>query len=551
VLHEVDGGQGMKDSLQIMPSFDRPPGHAEFLRADDCDVPLECRLQVHLLAGDRCENHRFDPARWVVKPLFEFIRPACGLVDLAHCFLVGALDQEKRSPSCRGLVERKDVGPSLRRLFAEPSHSQPGDGQQARYAHLEFVNVIQSPGRTVSYSYDTCGTGLLCSVTDANGGVWKYTYDANNNMTSITDPRNITYLQNQFDSNNRVSKQTQADGGTYQFSYTTDSGNNVTETDVTDPNGNVRKITFNPPPVFPDSFAMGGFSSADTYAAGTSVAQTTSYQYQSGTNLLTSVTDPLARVTAYTYDSLGNTTSVTRLSGTSNAVTTSFTYDPTYNRLTSVTDPLNHATTFTLDSNGNVVSVTDPLSNTSTFANDSEGRVVSASDPLGETTQFGYDGPDLALVTDPLGRTTQFLTDAAGRLVSLIDPLGHVTRYQYNALNQITSITDPLGGVTSFTYDGNGNLLSVTDPEHLQNPTTYLYDSMDRLQTRTDPLGSSESYQYDGNGNLTQFTDRRGVVTTYTYDPLNRLTFAGFGTQSGPTYESTINYSYDAGNRLT
>jgi RHS repeat-associated protein len=112
-------------------------------------------------------------------------------------------------------------------------------------------------------------------------------------------------------------------------------------------------------------------------------------------------------------------------------------------------------------------------------------------------------------------------------------------------------ITDPLGGVTSFAYDGNGNLLSVTDPEHLQNPTTYLYDSMDRLQTRTDPLGSSESYQYDGNGNLTQFTDRRGVVTTYTYDPLNRLTFAGFGTQAGPTYQSTINYSYDAGNRLT
>lgn len=50
---------------------------------------------------------------------------------------------------------------------------------------------------------------------------------------------------------------------------------------------------------------------------------------------------------------------------------------------------------------------------------------------------------------------------------------------------------------------------------------------------------------YDKNGNLTQFTDRRGKVITYQYDALNRLTFAGFGT------ESTVNYGYDSGNRLT
>ena len=74
---------------------------------------------------------------------------------------------------------------------------------------------------------------------------------------------------------------------------------------------------------------------------------------------------------------------------------------------------------------------------------------------------------------------------------------------------------------------------------------------MDRLATRTDALNRSESYQYDANGNLTQFTDRRGKVTTYAYDNLNRRTFAGFGTQAGPTYESTINYTWDAGNRLT
>ncbi len=74
---------------------------------------------------------------------------------------------------------------------------------------------------------------------------------------------------------------------------------------------------------------------------------------------------------------------------------------------------------------------------------------------------------------------------------------------------------------------------------------------MDRLTGRTDPLSRSESYSYDSNGNLTHFTDRRGKVTTYTYDNLNRETFAGFNTVSGPAYDSTITNTYDAGNRLT
>lgn len=64
-------------------------------------------------------------------------------------------------------------------------------------------------------------------------------------------------------------------------------------------------------------------------------------------------------------------------------------------------------------------------------------------------------------------------------------------------------------------------------------------------------MGNSSSAQYDLNGNLSQFTDRKGQLTTYTYDGLNRRTFAGYGTQAGPTYQSTVNYTFDGGNRLT
>jgi YD repeat-containing protein len=50
-------------------------------------------------------------------------------------------------------------------------------------------------------------------------------------------------------------------------------------------------------------------------------------------------------------------------------------------------------------------------------------------------------------------------------------------------------------------------------------------------------------------GNLTQYTDRRGEVSKYQYDHLSRRTFAGFN-WNGSSYESTINYTWDGGNRL-
>ena len=59
-------------------------------------------------------------------------------------------------------------------------------------------------------------------------------------------------------------------------------------------------------------------------------------------------------MTAYTYDSLGNVLTVTRLSGTANAVTTTYTYESTFNQVASVTDPLSHTWSFGYDSAGNL-----------------------------------------------------------------------------------------------------------------------------------------------------------------------------------------------------
>jgi RHS repeat-associated protein len=413
-----------------------------------------------------------------------------------------------------------------------------------------ITRATDSIGRTVNYAYDASSN--LTQVWDANGGLWQYTYDSQHEMTSITDPMGIVYLQNQYDSNGRVITQTQADSSAYQFSYVaagslSSSTPLVTQATLTDPRGNVEQITFN----------GSGYVSTDTLAANASgLSQTTNYVRgtvcsNTGSNLVTSKTDALSRQTTYAYDCMGNMTSVTVLTGTSNAATTSFTYEPTFNQLASVTDPLQNKTNFAYDTSGNLTTVTDPLTHPTTLGYNTVGQVTSITDALQDQAQFSYDPTthDLVGITDPAQNTTTRQTDGAGRLIAVIDPLGNRTQYQYDALNQLQQITDARQAVTAFSYDPNGNLLRVTDANN--HATTYSYDNMDRAASRTDPLHRIESFQYDANGNLTRWTDRRGKVSLYNYDALNRLTSAQFGYTGPGSYESQITYTYDAGNRPT
>lgn len=399
-----------------------------------------------------------------------------------------------------------------------------------------ITQATDNIGRSVTYTYDT--SGRLWQVTDPAGGVTEYTYDSSHRLLTVKDPKGIVYLTNVYDSNGRVIHQTLADSGTYQFVYTLNGNGKVTQTDVTDPLGVVRRVTFN----------AAGYPLTDTWAYGTAEQQTWSYTRDAVTQRLVSSTDPLSRVTAYEYDTAGNVNRVTRLSGTANAVATNYTYEPNYNQIASVTDPLGHSAQFAYDSRGNLVTATDPLGRQSSFTYNTDGRLVTATDPLGNTSQFSYDGGDLVAVIDPLGNQVTRHTDSLGRVIASDDVLGNRSWIAYDAMGRVARTTDSLGRVTEINYDANGNLTSVTDARG--GVTSYSYDDKDRQITRTDPLGKSESYSYDKNDNLVSYVDRRGQVSEYGYDALNRRTLAGYGATGG-TYASQVTYTYDADNRLT
>ncbi|UVT15741.1 MAG: RHS repeat protein [Nitrospira sp.] len=394
-----------------------------------------------------------------------------------------------------------------------------------------ITQVADILGRTVTYTYD--GSGRLWKVTNPLSGVSEYTYDASHRLLTAKEPNGNLHVTNTYDANGRVATQTQADGTTYQFAYTLDGSGKVTQTDMTDPRGYVKRVTF----------SSAGYTLTSTDAFGQPEAQSTTYEWQAGTNLLLSVTDTMGRKTAYTYDSKGNVLTVTRLAATPNAVTTTFTYEPTYSQVATVTDPLSHTTTFGYNTKGNLTTITNALSKTTTITVNGQGQPLTIKDPLNHTTTFTYELGDLISVKDPLNRETKRMLDAAGRLRSLINPLGQKTVYTPDALDRITQLTDAINGVTQFGYDANSNLLTVTDAKSQQ--TVYTYSNMNRTSTRKDPLLNTETYTYDNNGNLATILDRKSQTTTYTYDPLNRRTKTTF--QDG----TSTNYTYDAGNRIT
>ncbi|MDP3596309.1 MAG: DUF6531 domain-containing protein, partial [Nitrospirota bacterium] len=354
-------------------------------------------------------------------------------------------------------------------------------------ASNRITQVTDILGRTIAYTYDA--SGRLWKVTNSLTGVAEYTYDASHRLLTMKEPGGNIHVTNTYDANGRVATQTQADGTTYQFAYALDGNGNVTQTDVTDPRGYVKRFVFN----------SSGLTTSITDASGQPEAQTTTYEWQATTNLLLSVTDGLNRKTAYTYDAKGNTLTVTKLATTPNAVTTTMTYEPVFNQVATVADPLNHQTTFAYDAKGNLTTITNALNKTTTITVNAQGQPLTITDPLSNVTTFTYEVGDLVKVKDPLNRETQRILDAAGRPRNLTNPLGQKTLYTPDALDRITQLTDAINGNTAFAYDANSNLLTVTDAK--SQKTIYTYSNMNRTSTRKDPLVNTETYTYDNNGN--------------------------------------------------
>jgi RHS repeat-associated protein len=413
-----------------------------------------------------------------------------------------------------------------------------GTGQAAstyyRYdpATLGQTMVIDPNGNITRTQYDANGNPT--SRTDALGRTTSYTYNALNEITSTTEPKNvngqpITTSMTYNAAGNLLTKSApllDANGATTATATTIyhhdDPAHPGDITSITDPNNNTTVNTYD---------AYGDLTSA-TDAAG----DKTSYGYDTGRGLRTSMiapngnvtgANPAAYTTTYAYDAYGNPTTVR---------------DPLWNSA----NPTQHQTVRQYDADGNLALVTDGDNHTTGYSYDAAGEQTAVHRPDGSTLRTDYwpDG-SVHVQYDGNNQSTTYQYDSRGDQTSVTDPLNRTTSYGYDLLGRLTSKTDPSGRVTTDSYDVAGELVSVNYSDGVTpNVTNIGYDADGQRISMTDGTGTS-SWTYDSLHRLTSTTDGAGQTVSYGYDLGGRLTSIGY-----PGGARTVNRGFDAANRL-
>jgi RHS repeat-associated protein len=208
------------------------------------------------------------------------------------------------------------------------------------------------------------------------------------------------------------------------------------------------------------------------------------------------VTDPDARKTFFTLDSLGRvaSTQVDGLTATTN------TFDAR-GRLSSVTQGA-RSLVFTPGSDGLLRTITDALSHVTVLDRDAVGRVHKQTLPDLATIGYDYDlNGNLHLLTPP-GQPTHTMDYSRVNLLSSYAPpvvVGAgtlVTNYSYDADHMLSQVDRPDGLSIVATPDFAGRLHTLTLPT---GTITYNYNSTTgNIDSLLGPAGEDLSFGYDG-----------------------------------------------------
>jgi RHS repeat-associated protein len=411
--------------------------------------------------------------------------------------------------------------------------NDPDNGQQDRPK-----TVIDACG-TTTYEYFPSGAaeGRVSKVTDADGIVTTFTYDARGTIYTVTT------------------------GG---FTTTYDYSKRGDLKDITDPNGIVTEHLYN---------ARRQVTKITKGQGGTAQA-VTDFEYDNAGNLKSEINPEDNGAQRFkTRREWSSTKKLTKALTTdedgegANDPASIINYDPR-DWQSNTLDPLGRTTNFVSWPNGRVQTTTLPLSRANSQNPDGDDRPVSRSAPgagpgLTRTTTFSYDvtaptggypktttmTPDglsvteqyshsgqLRFYTNRLGRTWEFRYDALGRTTHVItprdaaasrarvmeytpggapkkvtEPSGETVDFSYHPTNgRLSATTYKAGGITQATvtnalYDNNGNLLTLTESRvgvAGTKTTSRTFDPLNRALTRTDENGQQVGYRYYPSGKL-------------------------------------------------
>lgn len=454
-----------------------------------------------------------------------------------------------------------------------------------------------SPVATTTYVYgDASHPGDVTQVTDPDGHVTSFTYNVNGDMaTSTAHPSGTTAdsTTDVYDMLGRKVCETSpnataggvlcpAVGGSHASGTTTWSYDADSEvTSVTDPlgntssyaydaNGNQTQATDSLGNVTATTYDADGRKTSVTSGYGTASAATSNYAYDiaagsgactaavTGATYCSTTTGPLGALTVDYFDAQNRKVTEVIDAGTSLAQTTTNTYDLAGNLITQQTP--GGLATDGYDADNRLVSVTysQPTTGYQAAANlsytyNANGERTQMTDGTG-TTSYSYDPLGrLSSTTDGTGATTGYGYDADGNVISLTYPNGRSVSRGYDGAGEWSSVTDWQGHTTSFSYDRDGNLTAEDLGNGLQASSNYDQNdaTLGGTLTRSSTTVDQSIYSRNANSQVVNDSQCGSAIActseTYGYDPLGRVSTLQEPQSTGPIDP----YSYDAAGNLT
>ncbi|MEU5722817.1 DNRLRE domain-containing protein [Micromonospora sp. NPDC047738] len=384
---------------------------------------------------------------------------------------------------------------------------------------------------------------------EANGAVSTWAYDPKTGYpTEVKDAEAVrngwpgTALTYQRQLNGYVAEvvsKTSSEGRKWTFTYTAEGD---VET-VTDPVGNTTATD-------------GDYTSRNTYddwgqlvAAKDANGNTTEYLDFHASGYPARIKDAGNGLSYFTYDDRGN---VLEVKNGKNAKVTQG-YD-TFGRPKDKVEPMDAANNRYIttkasvyDANDNIVTAYAANGTVSTSVYDKADQVIEsyapkdeATDPERKTTTTYDKVGNVLTVTEPQGNLTPEVGD-------------YTTTTKYDAIYQPIEVTNGLGQKVVSEYDNVGNVTVLYDAKKTASAendftTKYEYDWNHRVVKTTDALGKFTTARFDKDGLTLGTTDAEGNESLATYDARGALieskvphTKDGAGTI---TYRTT-KYEYD------
>ena len=267
--------------------------------------------------------------------------------------------------------------------------------------------------------------------------------------------------------------------------------------------------------------------------------QASQYEYNS-IGKITKATDPVGRLTSYTYDT-NNVDLLTVYQKNPAGVST----DPSGAAADKVAS-------YIYNSLHEPLTATDAAGKTATYIyrSDGHGQLQSVQNAKGETTTYGY-GPVtgvptdyLASVTSPTFNNSSAVTtltyDSANQVRTVTSsPDNYTITTDYDALDRTTQISYPDGTNQQFQYTDSvrGMTLDLTASKDRRGRWTYRhYNSNRQMDSITDPLSRQTLYGWCACGSLTSITDPRGKVTVFDRDLQSRVASKRFADNTLVSY---------------